>query len=181
MNDGAGEGRPDLKECSKASGKKSSRWPLLARLAWGALFLVHLAPMWAIASQIASAPSAKLILSLTAVLGISALALLKAVDVPWLRIHLNKRGWCAVILIGLLFHGEAIANQLPDGVIETSVMVSTILACIHRQTLERIQTLISSAVVMQVRSISYWIEEVALAKWLDFHLILPSPRGPPVR
>jgi hypothetical protein len=145
------------------------------------LFVVHLAPLWAIASQIASAPSAKLILSLAAVLGISALALLKAVDVPWLRIHLNGRGWCALILIGLLFHGEAIANKLPDGVIETTLLVTTLLACIHRRTLERIQTVVSSAIWMRVRSVSYWIEEVALAKWLNFHLILPSPRGPPVR
>jgi hypothetical protein len=145
------------------------------------LFVVHLAPLAAISSQIVGSPSTKLVLSLSAVLGISALALLKAIDVPWLRIQLNKRGWCAVILIGLLFHGEAIANKLPDAVIETTVISMTILACLNRQTLEKIQTLISSSVLMPVRSIYYWIEEVALAKRLNFHLVLPSPRGPPVR
>ena len=166
-------------------GKKNSTqprcWNLLARMVWGILFVVHLAPLWAIASQIASSPSTKLIFSLAAVLGISVLALLKAVDVPWLRVRLNGRGWCAVILIGLLFHGEAIANQLPDGVIETTVMVATILACINRRTLEKIQALIGSTIFSGIRSTHYWLEEVALFGCLTSHLVLPSPRGPPVR
>jgi hypothetical protein len=145
------------------------------------LFFIHLAPLSALTSQIASASSAKLIFSLAAVLGISALALLKAMDVPWLRVNLNGRGWCAVVLIGLLFHGEAFANRLPDGVLDTTVLATILLACSQRRLLGKIQTLVSSAIWMRVRALSYWIEEVALAKWLNFHLILPSPRGPPVR
>lgn len=165
----------------QAFGEKSSalsrRWHLLARLAWGALFVVHLAPLAAITNQIASSPSTKLALSLAAVLGISAIALLKAIDVPWLRIHLNGRGWCALILIGLLFHGEAIANKMPDAVIETSVMVTTLMALLVLECL----VLSNRSSALRHVALSYWIEEVALSKWLNSHLILPSPRGPPVR
>jgi len=150
-------------------------------LAWGALFAVHLAPLFAIASQIASSPSTKLIFSLVAVLGISALALLKTLDVRWLRINLNKRGWCAVILIGLLFHGEAIANKLPDGVIETTVMVTTILACIKLRKIQKLLSGCHAHASVSMPRFYYWIEEVALSKRLNFHLLLPSPRGPPVR
>ena len=84
---------------SREKARQHTFWYVVSRVVWTLLFLVHIIPVVAVSSRIASAPTLKNALSLLLLLGIMALAALKAFDVKCLRIRIRGKGWCALVLV----------------------------------------------------------------------------------
>ena len=155
-------------------------WNYIGRLLWAGLFLIHIVPLLTVGSKLAAHPNLNLFLSLTAILGIMSIALLKAIDARALRFQLNSQKWCTLIVLGLFFHGDVVAKQLPDIMVAESTMVVLVtIVCASR----RLQNLILKRIVstsLQIREILYSrLEELAPTPLIPVYALLSSPRPPP--
>lgn len=157
-------------------------WSLIGRLLWAGLFLIHLVPLVTVGSKLAANPSLNLVLSLTAILGIMIIALLKAIDARVLRFHLNSQKWCTLIVLGLFFHGDVVAKQLPDIMVAESTMVVLVaIVCASRRLLNLVRKQIIST-SLQIRETLYAkLEELAPTPLIPIYALLSSPRPPPAR
>src|SRR5262245_12806926 len=98
---------------------------VLGRAVWLLLLLIHIVPFWTVGVRLLTQPSFAGAGALVVLIGVMALAALKAIDVSWLRFRLSPSGWCAFLLIGLLVHGEVVNKNLPDYlVVETTITLA---------------------------------------------------------
>jgi hypothetical protein len=157
-------------------------WYVVSRIVWTLLFLVHIIPVVAVSSRIATAPSLKNCLSLLLLLGIMALSALKALDVKWMRLRLRSKGWCALVLVALLIHGDFVGSKLPDFIVlESSITLIAAMTLLNRRYLKSIQKLLTAWVLQLSQAFNSWLEEVFVAQVLPHGFALSVPRGPPSR
>ncbi|HQR06523.1 MAG TPA: hypothetical protein PLN21_06860 [Gemmatales bacterium] len=157
-------------------------WSLIGRLLWAGLFLIHIVPLVTVGSKLAVSSSLNLFLSFAAILGIMTIALLKAIDVRVLRFQLNSQKWCTLIVLGLFFHGDVVAKQVPDIMVAESTMVVLVtIVCASR----RLQNLAVKRIIstgLQIRETLYArMEELAPTPLIPIYALLSSPRPPPAR
>jgi len=157
-------------------------WYVVSRVVWTLLFLVHIIPVVAVSSRIATEPTLKNGLSLLLLLGIMALAALKSLDVQWLRVRIRGKGWCALVLVALLIHGDFVGSKLPDFVVlESSVTLIAATTLLNRRYLKTIQKSLTAWVLQLSQAFNSWLEEVFVAQVLPHGFALSVPRGPPSR
>jgi len=167
---------------SREKARQHTFWYVVSRVVWTLLFLVHIIPVVAVSSRIATAPTLKNGLSLLVLLGIMALSALKALDVPWLRVRIRGKGWCALVLVALLIHGDFVGSKLPEFVVlESSVTLIVAVTLLNRRYLKTIQTLLTAWVLQLSQAFNSWLEEVFVAQVLSHGFALSVPRGPPSR
>lgn len=171
---------PDITRSSRAP--LCLCWSLIGRLLWAGLFLIHIVPLVSVGSKLAASPSLNLVLSFAAILGIMTVALLKAIDVRVLRFHLNSQKWCTLIVLGLFFHGDVVAKQVPDIMVAESTMVVLVtIVCASR----RLPNLVVKQIIstsLQIRETLYArMEELAPTPLIPIYALLSSPRPPPAR
>jgi len=120
--------------------RTSSIWTVLGRAVWLLLFLIHIVPFWTVGVRFITQPSLSGAGALVILIGVMALAALKAIDVSWLRFRLSPSGWCAFVLIGLLVHGEVVNKNLPDYlVVETTITLAITVCIVRRRVLKQIE------------------------------------------
>jgi len=157
-------------------------WNVAARVAWALLLLVHIVPVVAVISRLAISPSPKSMLSLAALIGIMAIAGLKAVDVPWLRLRLSRKSWCALIMVALLIHGDFVAKQIPDYLVLQSTITLTIaVTVLTRRFLKNIQKSFAASCCAFQQALSYWLQEIVCHHVAYLSPVVQVPRGPPLR
>lgn len=157
-------------------------WSLVGRLLWAGLFLIHIVPLVSVGAKLAASPSLTLALSLAAILGIMTVALLQAVDARVLRFRLSFQKWCTLIVLGLFFHGDVVANQLPDLMVaESTMVVLAAIVCSSRRLQHLITKLILSTSLQVRESLYAWMEELAPTPLIPVYALLSSPRPPPAR
>ncbi|MFT3883158.1 MAG: hypothetical protein QM703_26345 [Gemmatales bacterium] len=157
-------------------------WNVVGRLLWAILFLIHIVPLVSVGNKLLVSASLTLVLSFIAILGIMTVALLKAIDARVLRFQLSFQKWCTLIVLGLFFHGDVVANQLPDLMVAESTMVVLVaIVCSSRRLHHLVVKLILST-SLQVRETLYvWMEELAPTPLIPVYALLSSPRPPPAR
>lgn len=172
--------RPATKS-TRSSKEQHPSWIYFAQFSWAVLFLVHIVPLLTVSSKLLSSPSTKLVLSFIAIVGIMTLALLKAIDIETLRFQLNRQKWFTVVVMGLLFHGDVVARQLPDIIVAESTMALLVtLVCASRKLHHRLSKLIVH-VKLQVRALLNRCTETCLhLPVVPVYALLSSPRPPPV-
>jgi len=157
-------------------------WSLIGRLLWTGLFLIHIVPLVTVGSKLAAHPNLNLFLSFTAILGIMTIALLKAIDARVLRFQLNPQKWCTLIVLGLFFHGDVVAKQLPDIMVAESTMVVLVTIVCASRRLQNLVVKHINATSLQIREILYArMEELAPTPLVPVYALLSSPRPPPAR
>ena len=172
--------RQDNSESSRDSLRRC--WVLLSRLLWAVLFLIHLIPLATVTSRLVASPSLYLVLSLTAILGIMTVALLKAIDVPFLRFSLSFQKCCTLVILGLFFHGDVVAKNLPDiMVVESTMMVLVAMVAANRNVRHAVVKLVHVAGLQLRESLYACVEELAPTPLLPVHVLIASPRPPPAR
>lgn len=155
---------------------------LIARLIWAGLFLIHIVPFITVSSKLVSTPSSKLVLSLAAIVAIMTVALLKALDVRALRFSLNRRKWCTLIVLGLFFHGDIVAKQLPDLMIAEPAMVLLVgIVCSSRKLHHLVVKLVETTSLQIRESLYSFLEQLAPTPLVPVYALLSSPRPPPRR
>jgi hypothetical protein len=156
-------------------------WRLIGRAIWAGLFLIHLVPLVSVGSRFAASPGLNLFLSLAAIVAVMTIALLKAIDVRALQFQFSFQKWCTLIVLGLFFHGDVVAKQLPDFmVVESTIVVLVSIVCASRR-LRNIVMSVSVDGILQIRESLYaWIEELAPTPLIPAYALLTSPRPPPV-
>ncbi len=165
---------------SREKARQHTFWYVVSRVVWTLLFLVHIIPVVAVSSRIATAPTLKNGLSLLLLLGIMALAAMKALDVKWLRIQIRGKGWCALVLVALLIHGDFVGSKLPDFVVlESSVTLIAAMTLLNRRYLKTIQKSLTAWMLPLSQAFNYWLEEVLVSQVLPHGFALSVPRGPP--
>jgi hypothetical protein len=165
----------------RSSKEQHPGWNYFARFCWAVLFLVHIVPFLTVSSRLLGTPSTKLVLSFIVIVGIMTLALLKAIDIEALRFQLNRQKWFTVVVIGLLFHGDVVAKQLPDIMVAESTMALLVtLVCASRKLHHRLIKLIAH-VSLNVRLLLHRCIETCLhLPVVPVYALLSSPRPPPV-
>lgn len=157
-------------------------WNVVGRLIWAVLFLIHIVPLVSVGTKLSASPSLTLVLSFVAILGIMTVALLKAIDVRILRFQLSFQKWCTFIVLGLFFHGDVVANQLPDIMVAESTMVVLVaIVCSSRHLHHLVVKLILSTILQVRESLYVWMEELAPTPLIPVNVLLLSPRPPPAR
>lgn len=112
---------------------------LLARSAWGALFLIHAPIIAAVASSIASNPAAAdRLASLAALVAVTAIFLLKTLDVPWLRIGTPRQTFWIALISAALVHHEALGSDQLTAPAAVVVAATGVEAARHAPRLTRI-------------------------------------------
>lgn len=157
-------------------------WAMLSRLLWAGLFFIHLIPLASVSAKLVSSPSLYLVLSLAAIVGIMAVALLKAINAPILRFRLSFQKCCTLVILGLFFHGDVVAKKLPDiMVVETAMVALVAIVAASRQARNAVVKLVK-VVGLQVREALYsLVEELSPTPLVPVHVLLASPRPPPAR
>jgi hypothetical protein len=156
--------------------------PLVARVLWALLFLVHMIPAVAVANRLLNTCTAKGVFSLAAIAAIMALAALKTINVPWLRVPLCRRSWCGLLLVALIIHGDFVAHRLPDCIVlEAATPILLGLVCLQHRLVKALQKFIAQLLATFSETFWHWLEEVivVLENWPPTALALP--RGPPLR
>ena len=107
---------------------------------------------------------------------------LKALDVKWMRLRLRGKGWCALVLVALLIHGDFVGSKLPEFVVlESSITLIAAMTLLNRRYLKSIQKLLTAWVLELSQAFNSWLEEVFVAQVLPHGFALSVPRGPPSR
>ncbi len=110
-----------------AHAKKKAHHPLLwwvMRGFWTFLTAVHMWPLAIVSHQCVTAPSVSSALGLLAVLGVTAVFALKAIDARMLRLHRPGLEFTAFVVITALIHGDAAAwRSSPALAAETATAV----------------------------------------------------------
>jgi len=97
---------------NQAQAKKNASYPLLwwgMRGFWTFLTAVHMWPLAIVFRQFFTAPSVSSALGLLAVLGVTAVFALKAIDARMLRLHRPGLEFTAFVVITALIHGDVAA------------------------------------------------------------------------
>ena len=157
-------------------------WSVVARLLWAGLFLIHLVPLTTLTAKLLASPSLYLVLALAAILGIMTLALLKALDVRCLRFSLTVRQCCTIVFLGLFFHGDVVARNLPDIVIAESTLLVFVALVAANRKLRHFLVKLVACTGMQLREALYaLVEALAPAPLVPALVLQTSPRPPPAR
>lgn len=160
----------------------SSRWYHLGRAIWAGLFLIHIVPLVSVSSKLVGGTSLNLLLSFAAIVGIMTLALLKAIDVPALRIRLSWQKWATLVVLGLFFHGDVVANKLPDIMVAESTMIVLVsIVCASRRLRHIVMKVIISTSLQLRESLYACVEELFPTPHVPVAALISSPRPPPLR
>lgn len=85
---------------------------LVARCAWAAMLLIHVPVLVAVLSSISATPDVWSRLASTAALtAVTALFLLKTLDVAWLRIGSSRHSVLVLLLAAAVFHHEVLGTD----------------------------------------------------------------------
>jgi len=155
---------------------------MLSRVVWAGLFLIHVIPLATLTTKLVASPSLYLVLSLTAILGIMTVALLKAIDVRFLRLSLSFQKYCTFFILGLFFHGDVVARKLPEIMVPESTMIVLVaIVAANRNVRNSVVKLVPPAGIKLRESLYACVEGLFPMPLQPIHVLLGSPRPPPAQ